>query len=316
MDDYIRMWKPPRINVPQDIGTRHWADEANKTRAELEKWLCVPKSHRLMLLDRGTHAIEIGLKMLQRKLALVLHRTYRAAKDAAIMAGYNIRYLPLDGWCSGIEDPGRDCVYIPTTLGGTKIRMGRLNDWKAGVLIDSAHTCYPRMFSGVELGENVLVALSFFQTKPLGALGGGALIAPQRMHRLWTKTAWPLDREVNCQFYYPFPVQSWAIRDRIHHWDWHRVSQHRLICRKLRTFVWENFGLNSVHIEAVTPHVLVFRGQDEYLEMLRTACDDCGIEHGEHYPQLDNPYSKSNHVSIPFHTMGVLHRLRDWVKKE
>lgn len=305
--NWIPLYNPPTIRVPQDITRQHWRAEAERCETELKEWLCVPHSHEVLLLDRCTTALEIGFRMLGRKLALIPNRTYRAARDAAFNAGYQVEILPVAHYSAWIADPGRDAVYVPTTLGGAKLKPYRFHEWLGGVITDCAHTCYPDMFKGIPMGDNTLFALSFFPTKPLGALGGGLLVAPRRPVRMWRSRVWPDGLRDQCMFLYPQTVQSWAIRDRMMAWSEERQRRLRVNCRAIAKVVTNRFDVQQVWTDLYTPHVLAFTGPGSS-ELVRR-CKELNIETGDHYPRLFEQCGFSDQVSLPFWTDEVVERL-------
>lgn len=310
MEKFIQLYKPAPLDIDPCITQQHWYDAAEECEDMLVEWLGVPDSHNVLLLDCCTAALEVGFRALGRKLALIPQRTHRAPLDAARLAGYQVEILPVSKYSAWVADPGRDAVYVPTTLGGTRLAPYHWHEWMGGILCDCSHTCYPGMFCDIPMGSTTMFVLSFCPTRPLGALGGGALIAHRDVTRRLRDSVWPIGGlSPVCAFRHPQAVQSFAIMQRIEEWDENVQAQARSRCATIAAIVEERYRLHQVWTDLYTPHVLAFSGQEAAVEALRRNCYQLQIETSDHYPPLWEFVWKHDHISLPFWTDEVAERL-------
>lgn len=307
--DKIPLYKPLPLSVDESSATQvHWRPAADGAAESLRAFLCVPDEYGVLLLDRATHAMELAFSHILDDFnvsdAVVPNRTYRAAVDAAEAAGLGV--VPSVS-CS----PRLDLVVVPTSLGGTALHQEKL-DHGFPCVYDLAHTCYPKMFAGLQLSPDgsQFVVLSFYPTKPLGAFGGGLLVGTREAISKIRERAYPLYDDEECLFYYPATIQSLGIVRRITEYDavqsvdrrYEEKTTYGLVRELLR-----RAGFVPVWAEAVSPHVLAFIDPSGSLVRL---CDKVCIEVGSHYPPIDGDPDAPDHTSVPFWTRRVLGRLR------
>ena len=308
----IALYDPRR---GQDLGTFnavdlqriHWREAAGVAEDELRRFLGLTDEWDVVLYDRATHALEAAIGSLSPIRVILPANTYRAADDAALLAGKDPEFVdsPL-----GVVDPDRQAITVPTPLWGQEPWF--TDDVGQMVVLDCAHVCYENMFR--ELPPPApdrfwCAVLSFFPTKPCGAFGGGALIISRQFSSELRRHAWPIDAAWTCAFDYPATVQSVAIRRRLEwektedaqrYWD-EQQTQYQDLLNWLRSE-----GFAPILVTApIRPHLLPVH-YDEQLEQL---CKNARIEYGRHYPTL--PYCAEHpFLTIPFWTPEVVARLQ------
>lgn len=296
MSDLIPLYDP-HCQLPdpplQELHRTHWKTMQERAQEFLTEWLSVENDGGVLLFDRCTHALWAGIWAVcpETNAVWVPPNTYRAAKDAALMAERRVVH--------GVEPSD---VRVPTYLWGeappTALVSG-MSDWE---IHDCAHVCYPGMFRGWKW-ERTMAALSFFPTKPCGAFGGGALIGPSVLLDLIRPGHFPIDPKVECTFTYPATIQSWGIIERCRRFDETYWARQRVLYSELRNWLCA-YGFTPAGPQAVvTPHLLPFRRTPE----LERLCERAGLETGQHYPRLDT--GQVENITIPFWSDEVLTRL-------
>lgn len=310
MSEQISLYDP-RCQLPdpplQELHRTHWRKAQLKAQEFLTEFLGVENGGGVMLFDRCTHAITAALQLFASGVGPVAipRETYRAALDAAVMAGEEVELRP-------------ERELFVSVLGGCGCTPSALiQTWLWGqapeqlysdctIIHDCAHTCYPGMFRGWRWeGGMTAAVLSFFPTKPCGAFGGGALIGNAKTLKAHEALYFPLDPGRRCNFTYPQTIQSWGIQERCSQYSENYWSGVRGGYWSIHDWLVEH-GFESAgppRGTVYTPHLLPFRRTPE-LEQL---CERAGLETGNHYPLLDT--GEVVNITLPFWTPEVLHRL-------
>jgi len=297
------LYSPRPLILPSEQMTQavtsHWSVLGRQVESQLSAFLRTPTGVSCLLTDRATTSLRLAFVALQRaldlKTVLVPRLTYRAAADAAVLAGADVRLNPRPD-VVGEED---DAIWVPTTLGGSPV----VASWLArpNVVVDAAHTGYCGMCRGIDPWRGFLV-LSFFPTKPLGAWGGGALVGPTRFIEEIRSMAWPIEAEVASYFSYPAGLQSLGIAARLE--DWAQIGPeqagHRIVCQDLEERL-EKYGYFRRWAAPVSPHVLSWTHPNpSAVDRLALAAKDAGYEVGCHYRPLDGWLPHEAWVTLPF----------------
>jgi len=311
-------WLPSHL---QDI---HWKDAAKEAEDALHDWLRLPSHIGVLLVDRATHALELAFDQLctcDRHTIVLPERTFRAVHDAASSsdAVQAIEFNPICdcSWLSEGWAMREDCVYVPSTLGGTAIDL-RWCRYNMAIVYDCAHTAYPDMFKDFPWAPYRLAVMSFFPTKPLGAFGGGALIGPKDNIERLRPLAWPITWSRPCRFYYPQTVQSAGLIARIDSWLEQRRAYQGGMWAKTATAVETLFGVQPCWCQGegwsrwisrvpASPHLLTYA----HTPALFKACVRANLQTGSHYPDLRGDGTDTARISIPWHTPEVAKRLRE-----
>jgi len=298
--------------LPEALTSLHWKEVQTTAEERLRGFLEVHDDCEVMLVDRATHGLELLFLHFRERYGLhvirIPNRTYRSVQDAAISAGFAaIQYD------SSIKvAPSADYLAVPSTLGGLAID----SVWSRSshpCVIDCAHTAFPGMFRDPQpLPLHTAAVLSFYPTKPLGAFGGGAIVA--RRELVAALRPWSEPGAGPCRFYYPQTVQSFGVTMRVLEYErsskeWYQQLKRRWVAAA--GMLLGKFSLRPAWSAKTpaSPHLLAVTGRRDRLRDLATVCRVRQIETGAHYPPLNG--RGEPHVTVPFWSSEFIQMLEE-----